>query len=32
VLSVTGVALLLLARYRRRPRAFDCFACGYRLP
>lgn len=27
-----GVALLLLARYRRRPRAFECFTCGYRVP
>ena len=31
-LVVVGVALLLLARYRRRPRAFECFACGYRVP
>lgn len=27
-----GVLLLLLARYRRRPRAFECFSCGYRVP
>ena len=31
-LLVLGVALLLLARYRRRPRAFECFSCGYRVP
>lgn len=32
VLTLVGVALLLLARYRRRPKAFECFACGYRVP
>jgi predicted RNA-binding Zn-ribbon protein involved in translation (DUF1610 family) len=32
VLVLVGVALLLLARYRRRARAFECFACGYRVP
>lgn len=32
VLTLAGVALLLLARYRRRPKAFECFACGYRVP
>jgi VIT1/CCC1 family predicted Fe2+/Mn2+ transporter len=32
VLLAMGVVLLLLARYRRRPRAFECFACGYRVP
>lgn len=31
-LLLLGVALLLWARYRRRPRAFECFACGYRVP
>ena len=31
-LIVVGVLLLLLARYRRRPKAFECFACGYRVP
>jgi hypothetical protein len=31
-LLVAGVALLLLARYRRRPKAFECFSCGYRVP
>lgn len=29
---VLGVALLLLARVRRRPKAFECFDCGYRVP
>lgn len=32
VLTVAGILLLLWARYRRRPRAFECFACGYRVP
>ena len=32
VLIVVGVALLLMARYRRKPSAFECFACGYRVP
>ena len=32
VLVLVGVALLLLARYRRRARAYECFACGYRVP
>jgi hypothetical protein len=32
VLVVVGVALLLIGRYRRRPRAFECFFCGYRVP
>ena len=31
-LLVAGVLLLLLARYRRRPKAFECFSCGYRVP
>ena len=31
-LLALGVLLLLLARYRRRPRAFECFSCGYRVP
>ena len=31
-LLVTGVVLLLVARYRRRPKAFECFNCGYRVP
>ena len=31
-LFIVGVALLLWARYRRRPKAFECFACGYRVP
>jgi len=31
-LFLVGVALLLFARYRRRPSAFECFACGYRVP
>lgn len=32
VLVVVGAVFLLIARYRRRPRAFECFACGYRVP
>jgi hypothetical protein len=32
VLVAVGLVLLLVARYRRRPRAFECFACGYRVP
>ena len=32
ILVVLGVLLLLRARYRRRPKAFECFACGYRVP
>lgn len=32
VLVAAGVALLLLARYRRRPKSFECSACGYRVP
>lgn len=32
LLVAVGVALLFLARYRRRPRAFECFVCGYRVP
>lgn len=32
VLLALGVGLLLLARYRRRPKAFECFSCGYRVP
>jgi hypothetical protein len=32
VLVLVGVALLLLARHRRRARAFECFVCGYRVP
>lgn len=32
VLVVAGVLLLLLARYRRRPKAFECTACGSRVP
>ena len=31
-LLLVGVVLLLIARYRRRPRAFECFSCGYRVP
>lgn len=31
-LLIAGVLLLLLARYRRRPKAFECFSCGYRVP
>jgi hypothetical protein len=31
-LLIVGVLLLLLARYRRRPKAFECFSCGYRVP
>jgi predicted RNA-binding Zn-ribbon protein involved in translation (DUF1610 family) len=31
-LAAIGVVLLLIARYRRRPKAFECFACGYRVP
>jgi VIT1/CCC1 family predicted Fe2+/Mn2+ transporter len=31
-LLIVGLLLLLLARYRRRPRAFECFSCGYRVP
>jgi hypothetical protein len=31
-LFIMGVVLLLWARYRRRPKAFECFACGYRVP
>jgi len=31
-LVVLGLGLLLLARHRRRPSAFECFACGYRVP
>ncbi len=31
-LFIAGVALLLLARHRRRPSAFECFVCGYRVP
>ena len=31
-LLFVGVLLLLLARYRRRPKAFECFSCGYRVP
>ena len=32
ILFTAGVLLLLWARHRRRPKAFDCFACGYRVP
>jgi zinc-ribbon domain len=32
VLMAAGVLLLLWARHRRRPRAFECFVCGYRVP
>lgn len=32
VLFTVGVGLLLWARHRRRPKAFECFACGYRVP
>jgi len=32
VLFTVGVLILLMARYRRRPKAFECFACGYRVP
>jgi hypothetical protein len=28
-LVVAGAVLLIISRYRRRPRAFECFACGY---
>jgi membrane associated rhomboid family serine protease len=31
VLVIVGAALLVIARYRRRVRAFECFACGYRV-
>jgi predicted RNA-binding Zn-ribbon protein involved in translation (DUF1610 family) len=31
-LLVVGVLLLLLARHRRRPKAFECSSCGYRVP
>ena len=31
-LLIAGVLLLLLARYRRWPKAFECFSCGYRVP
>lgn len=30
-LVVLGAVLLVIARYRRRVRAFECFACGYRV-
>ena len=32
ILFSLGVLLLLWARHRRRPKAFECFACGYRVP
>lgn len=32
LLIIVGVVALLIARYRRRPTAFECFACGYRVP
>ena len=31
-LVIAGAVFLVIARYRRRPRAFECFACGYRVP
>ena len=31
-LLIIGVVLLLVARRRRKPSAFECFACGYRVP
>ena len=30
-LVIAGAVLLIISRYRRRARAFECFACGYRV-
>jgi predicted RNA-binding Zn-ribbon protein involved in translation (DUF1610 family) len=29
---LVGVGLFLVARWRRKPSAFECFECGYRVP
>ncbi len=29
---LVGVLLFVIARWRRRPSAFECLACGYRVP
>lgn len=29
---LVGVLLFVIARKRRRPSAFECFDCGYRVP
>lgn len=31
-LIVAGIVLWLVARRRRKPRAYECFSCGYRVP
>jgi predicted RNA-binding Zn-ribbon protein involved in translation (DUF1610 family) len=32
VAILIGVFLFMVARWRRRPSAYECFECGYRVP
>ncbi len=32
VAILIGVLLFVIARWRRRPSAFECLSCGYRVP